>query len=152
MSGELDFRTVIWGVGLVTAWTGFLVGIIRVLIAKMVGNLEKRIDSQAEHWQRAENDLKLLMGDLPTQYQRRDDFLRELEQAESRYQKAVEQVIAILREKVTESERRIQSMQSTIDGYEREFQRRDDAIREYTAINTKLDKLYELILRKVNYE
>ena len=27
------------------------------------------------------------------------------------------------------------------------YQRRDDAIREYTTINVKLDRLYELILR-----
>jgi hypothetical protein len=27
------------------------------------------------------------------------------------------------------------------------YQRRDDAIREYTAINAKLDRLYELMMR-----
>jgi len=30
------------------------------------------------------------------------------------------------------------------------YQRRDDAIREYTAINVKLDRLYELMLRRIN--
>ena len=99
MTGELDFRTLVWGVGLVTAWTGFLVGIIRILIIRMVGGLEKRMELQAEQWSKTDAELKRLMVDLPMHYQRRDD-----------------------------------------------------AIREFTAINTKLDKLYELILRKINHE
>lgn len=32
------------------------------------------------------------------------------------------------------------------------YQRRDDAIREYTVINVKLDRLYELILRENKHE
>jgi hypothetical protein len=32
------------------------------------------------------------------------------------------------------------------------YQRRDDAIREYTVINVKLDRLYELILREGKHE
>ncbi|MBK7352669.1 MAG: hypothetical protein IPI97_08160 [Nitrosomonas sp.] len=142
----LNWQQMTWVAGIVIAWTGFLVGIIRVLISKMVSSLEKRMDSQTNHWEKAERDLHRLMSELPTQYQRRDDFLRELEQAESRYQKAVEQVIAILREKVTDSERRIHALQTAIDGYEREFQRRDDAIREYTAINAKIDRLTEVLI------
>lgn len=142
----LNWQQMTWVAGIVIAWTGFLIGIIRALISKMVSSLEKRMDSQTNHWEKAERDLHLLMSELPTQYQRRDDFLRELEQAESRYQKAVEQVIAILREKVTDSERRIHALQTAIDGYEREFQRRDDAIREYTAINAKIDRLTEVLI------
>lgn len=142
----LNWQQMTWVAGIVIAWTGFFIGILRVLISKMVSSLEKRMDSQTNHWEKAERDLHLLMSELPTQYQRRDDFLRELEQAESRYQKAVEQVIAILREKVTDSERRIHALQTTIDGYEREFQRRDDAIREYTAINAKIDRLTEVLI------
>lgn len=30
-----------------------------------------------------------------------------------------------------------------------EYQRREDSIREYTAINAKLDRLYELVLEKI---
>jgi hypothetical protein len=90
--GDAGWQVFVWGAGLVIAWTGFLVGIIRVLISRMVGNLEKQ-------WQQTDADLKKLMIELPMHYQRRDD-----------------------------------------------------AIREYTAINTKLDKLYELILRKLKNE
>lgn len=32
------------------------------------------------------------------------------------------------------------------------YQRRDDAIREYTVINVKLDRLYELILRENKHD
>jgi len=32
------------------------------------------------------------------------------------------------------------------------YQRREDAIREYTVINVKLDRLYELILKGQNDE
>lgn len=88
-----------WVFGLMIAWTGFLVGIIRVLIGRMVGNLEERMKQQAEQWGKTDADLKRLMVELPMHYQRRDD-----------------------------------------------------AIREYTAINTKLDKMYELILRKLKNE
>lgn len=32
------------------------------------------------------------------------------------------------------------------------YQRREDAIREFTAINTKLDRLYELIARRSSHD
>lgn len=32
------------------------------------------------------------------------------------------------------------------------YQRRDDAIREYTAMNTKLDRIYEILMRLMRKE
>lgn len=96
---DQEVRLLMWGGGLVITWSGFLVGLIRVLISKMVGNLEERLQSQRDQWDKLDADLKRLMIELPMHYQRRDD-----------------------------------------------------AIREYTAINTKLDKMYELILRKLENE
>lgn len=95
MSGEFDWRLIAWVVGLMVTWSGFLIGMIRWLITRMISNLDKRMEEQAKQWQKTDEDMKRLMTDLPLHYQRRDD-----------------------------------------------------AIREYTAIHTKLDRLYELQVRK----
>lgn len=82
-------------IGLLAGWTAFLVGVIRVLIQRMIGSLDRRMDEQVRQWNQTDADLKRLMTDLPLYYQRRDD-----------------------------------------------------AIREYATINSKLDRLYELMVKE----
>jgi hypothetical protein len=75
-------------------------GLMRWFARYMLGELEKRlarIDVVSDEVRRLEGDLKRLMMELPMQYQRRDD-----------------------------------------------------AIREYVAINAKLDRLYELMMEQKN--
>ncbi|MEW5885540.1 MAG: hypothetical protein AB1735_02405 [Pseudomonadota bacterium] len=55
---------------------------------------------------------------------------------------------------VAEIDTRLQRIEDLENRFERlmsdlpvHYQRRDDAIREYTVINVKLDRLYELMLR-----
>lgn len=73
-------------------------GFLRWFARYMLGELEKRlarIDAVSDEVRRLEGDLKRIMIELPMQYQRRDD-----------------------------------------------------AIREYVAINAKLDRLYELMMEQ----
>lgn len=101
-----NWQVVAWIAALLTAWTGFLIGIIKLLIGRMIKNLDERLkinnDDCTEKWMRidvslrqTDADLKRLMTQLPIEYQRRED-----------------------------------------------------SIREYTAINSKLDRLYELLMER----
>ncbi len=68
----------------------------KMLITRVVSELEGRMDGHENKLERLEGDFRKLLADLPSHYQQRED-----------------------------------------------------AIREYTAINTKLDRLYELMLREL---
>lgn len=106
MDITITWTVVAWAIGLMIAWTGFLIGIIKWLIGRMIKNLDERLktnnDDCTEKWMRidvslrqTDADLKRLMTQLPIEYQRRED-----------------------------------------------------SIREYTAINSKLDRLYELLMER----
>ncbi len=77
MDITVTWDMVAWVIGLVMAWTGFLIGIIQWLIKRMAGNLDARLSEQAALWQKTDSDLKKLMVDLPLYYQRREDAIRE---------------------------------------------------------------------------
>jgi len=77
-------------VSLITAWTGFLFGIIRWFINREVANLDgrmqtaERVSSEAKNYAKAaetalsqhrEDYLKFL-GQLPIEYYRREDMIR----------------------------------------------------------------------------
>ncbi len=105
MDITITWAVVAWAAGLMIAWTAFLIGIIKWLIGRMIGNLDDRLkannDQCNQKWmqidlslKQTDADLKRLMTQLPIEYQRRED-----------------------------------------------------SIREYTAINSKLDRLYELMVK-----
>lgn len=48
--------------------------------------------------------------------------------------------------RIDEVERRLERITAEMPQH---YQRRDDAIREYTAINAKLDRLYELLMKAI---
>jgi len=106
MDITITWQVLIWAVGLMTAWTAFLIGIIKWLIGRMIRNLDERLktsnDDCAAKWERIEASLRNTDADL----------------------KSLATRLPI------------------------EYQRREDSIREYTAINSKLDRLYELLMER----
>ena len=87
-----------WMIAVAVAVVMGMGGFFRWFARYMLGELEKRlarIDAVSDEVRRLDGDLKRVMVELPTQYQRRDD-----------------------------------------------------AIREYVAINAKLDRLYELMMEQ----
>lgn len=144
----LDYLLPAFVTGAVTLLGG-LFTIVRWMGARIMTQLEARIaeiGDVARHTAQVDERLQQTLTELPTLYQRREDTLRLLEHAESRYQKAVDHVIAVLRERVQEAERRIAAMEGSVEEGKREYQRRDDAIREYTAMNAKLDRIWETMM------
>jgi len=91
-------------VGLIIAWSGFLVGVIKWLLARMIKGLEEQISASnqdcMDKWLTLENNHK---------------------QLESRFINLLERLPL-------------------------DYQRREDAIREYTVINSKLDRQYGLMV------
>lgn len=106
MDITITWTEVAWAIGLMTAWTGFLVGIIKWLIGRMIRNLDERL--------KANND------DCTAKWMQIDASLKQ-----------------------TDADLKSLAMKLPV-----EYQRREDSIREYTAINSKLDRLYELLMEK----
>ncbi|MDR4518945.1 MAG: hypothetical protein MRK00_16365 [Nitrosomonas sp.] len=88
MEITVTWQMVAWLIGLVSAWTGFLIGIIKLLIGGMIRNLDRRIVVSADEcnakWaqvdaslKRTDADLRRLIAQLPIEYQRREDSIRE---------------------------------------------------------------------------
>lgn len=66
------------------AWSGLLIGIIKTLldrnqahIDKRFSTLEKANEEEARDWQRIERELLELKADLPMEYVRREDAIRQ---------------------------------------------------------------------------
>jgi len=112
---------------------------------RLLSDIEARLGQIAVLGERVQ-EIEQRIGELPVNYQRRDEMVRQIEQVEARYERAVESVISVLRERVQESERRMATMERAMEEGKREYQRRDDAIREYTAMNAKLDRIYDAML------
>jgi len=114
-----------------------------LFIAMLLGGLAKRLLQQVSSMDR---DLQALVADLPLRYQRRDDAIRELEVVDKRYQDAIEKYIDGLRREVRSSTRRIEVLEQQREEDVRTYFLRDDAIREYTAMTAKMDKIYEAVI------
>ncbi|MBF2055094.1 MAG: hypothetical protein IGS03_16720 [Candidatus Sericytochromatia bacterium] len=74
---SLEFQHIAWLIGLLIAWTGLLVGLIRALFKQLVVNLEKGIEDDRKNWHRIDQEFKQLLVRLPLDYQRREDSIRE---------------------------------------------------------------------------
>lgn len=111
----LEFNHVAWISGLVIGWSGMLIGVIRILIGRMVVDIERRMEDVVRQAGRLDGDVKRLMTELPLQYQRREDSVRE----------------------TTQMLVRIDALGGKVDG----FVRRDDYIRDMPLIHAKLDAL-----------
>ncbi|HSW38577.1 MAG TPA: hypothetical protein VLL97_03705 [Acidobacteriota bacterium] len=67
-------------IGLIAAWSGIILGVMRTIITKCVSDLEDKISDVGQigkDYQRIEKALLELRAELPIQYVRREDQLRD---------------------------------------------------------------------------
>lgn len=79
----VDWNLITWALGLLVGWTGFLIGIIKWFLQRMVRDLDKRLEcirkaqqGEVAEWRRIERELLELRADLPMSYVRREDHIR----------------------------------------------------------------------------
>jgi chromosome segregation ATPase len=125
---------------------GVVLGGVFALLKWFAARLLEDIEQRLERIDDVDSRMKSLIADLPLHYQRRDDAIREMAQADERYQRAVEQIIKALRDELSDARRRIDAIERDRDADIRRFQLRDDAIREYTSLNAKIDRIYEVMM------
>ncbi|TCT25917.1 hypothetical protein [Thermomonas haemolytica] len=144
MEGDVMVGAVNWPALL--AIGGALLGGIFALLKWFAGRLLADIEARLIRIDDLESRFERLMAELPLHYQRREDFVREMQQADSRYQRIVESVIEAMREEVALHRRRIEDLEKQRETDVMRYQRRDDAIREYTSLNAKIDRVYEVLV------
>jgi cell division protein FtsB len=137
--GALNMPT---AVAVALAVLGGVFGLLRWFAARLLQDIEQRLARIDE----VDARMKALVANLPLQYQRRDDAIREMAQADERYQRAVEQIIKTLRDELADARRRLDAIERDRDADIRRFQLREDAIREYTSLNAKIDRIYEVMM------
>lgn len=129
----------------VAAVLGGVFGLLRWFAMRFI----QRIDDMANEVSRLDDNLKRLVAEAAT-YQRREDAAREAAAADDRYQRTVERLISTLRDDLGDAKRRVQELEKSREDAIVRYQLRDDAIREYTAMNAKLDRLYEVMMEMKN--
>ncbi len=123
-----------------------VLGGVFALLRWFAGRLLSDIETKLKRIDDIETRFDRLMTELPLHYQRREDAIREMAQADERYQRAVEQIIKTLRDELADARRRIDVIERERDADIRRYQLRDDAIREYTSLNAKIDRIYEVMM------
>jgi chromosome segregation ATPase len=118
------------------------------LLKWFAGRLLSDIEQRLCRIDELERRFERLLAELPLNYQRREDTARELAAADERYQRTVERLITTLRDDLNDSRARIAALEKDRDEAARRYQMRDDAVREFTAINVKIDRIYELLARR----
>ena len=129
----------------VAAVLGGVFGLLRWFAMRFI----QRIDDMANEVSRLDDNLKRLVAEAAT-YQRREDAAREAAAADDRYQRTVERLISTLRDDLGDAKRRVAELEKYREDAIVRYQLRDDAIREYTAMNAKLDRLYEVMMEMKN--
>ena len=129
----------------VAAVLGGVFGLLRWFAMRFI----QRIDDMANEVSRLDDNLKRLVAEAAT-YQRREDAAREAAAADDRYQRTVERLISTLRDDLGDAKRRVAELEKSREDAIVRYQLRDDAIREYTAMNAKLDRLYEVMMEMKN--
>lgn len=123
---------------------GGVFGLLKWFAARLLADIEtklSRVDAM-------EDRIDRILADLPLSYQRREDFVREMKNADDRYHRIVDSVIETMREEISSQRARVEALEKQRESDVIRYQHRDDAIREFTAINAKLDRLYELLARR----
>lgn len=136
----------------VAAVLGGVFGLLKWFAMRLLQDIEvriARIDDLAKEVARVDDDLKRLAAEAAT-YQRREDAAREAAAADDRYQRTVERLISTLRDDLGDAKRRVAELEKSREDAIVRYQLRDDAIREYTAMNAKLDRLYEVMMEMKN--
>lgn len=80
---SLDLKSVSILVAVGLAWSGLLVGIIKILIERAIGGNEKRferiesdLEDEAEKREVLEKEFRSLLADMPLKYVQREDWIR----------------------------------------------------------------------------
>jgi len=83
MTIEINWQAMAWLTGIALAWTGFLIGIIRWLVARMIAHTQERIAAASTAAKGAQDGLQQhreeylkFLGTLPIDYYRREDMIR----------------------------------------------------------------------------
>jgi hypothetical protein len=83
MMVEINWQALAWLTGIALAWTGFLVGVIRWLVGRMVASIQERIaaankaaDESKSGLQQHREEYLSFLGRLPIDYYRREDMIR----------------------------------------------------------------------------
>lgn len=129
----------------VAAVLGGVFGLLRWFAMRFI----QRIDDMETEVARLNDSIKRLAAEAAT-YQRREDAAREAAAADDRYQRTVERLISTLRDDLGDAKRRVAELEKSREDAIVRYQLRDDAIREYTAMNAKLDRLYEVMMEMKN--
>lgn len=140
---EVTWQMLVTGV---VAVLGGVFGLLRWFAMRFI----QRIDDMGNEVSRLDDNLKRLAAEAATTYQRRKDAAREAAAADERYQRTVERLISTLRDDLGDAKRRVAELEKSREDAIARYQLRDDAIREYTAMNAKLDRLYEVIMEIKN--
>ncbi|PIQ25401.1 hypothetical protein COW20_15175 [bacterium (Candidatus Blackallbacteria) CG13_big_fil_rev_8_21_14_2_50_49_14] len=88
MTLTLEWGQVAWASGLAVAWSALLIGVIQRLVSKVFSSFEKKVAEENKQFiaqleanrlelQRVEAEFRKLLVELPIQYQRRDDTIRD---------------------------------------------------------------------------
>lgn len=129
---------------------GGMFALLKWFAARLLADIEARlarIDAVAREVDRVDADLKRLTAELPINYQRRDDAIREMNAANERYQRVLDNFIVALRRDIEDTGARLAAIERARETERMTYYLRDDAIREFSAINMKLDRLYELLAK-----
>ena len=143
LGGFFQTSAMLWLIGALLLALALL---LRWFSVRLLNDLDKRLARYEREALRMDADVQRMLTELPLHYYRREDALREIAQVDERYARAVEQVIHTLRDELGDTRRRMEAIERSREDDVRRYQMRDDAIREYTAINAKLDRLYEVII------
>lgn len=110
----LSWPQILWASGIFLAWNGFLLAIIKWLLARVISNIDSKIESLAKSMctpescgelKRVARDVMETRLELPVSYVRREDALRESTVALARMDAlAVAQQQFALREELIRSE------------------------------------------------
>lgn len=126
----LTWPQIIWASGIFLAWNGFLLAIIKWLLARVISNIESKIEGLAksmcspercDELKRVSKEMTDTRVELPMLYFRREDAIRENTVAQAR----IEQIAMA----------------------QQQFVLRDDLIRDMTVIHAKFDTLSDRVQR-----
>lgn len=80
----MDLQLVGIVITVILAWSGLLIGIIKWLLDRYQSHIDRRFTAletanaaEVREWQRIERELLELKADLPTEYVRREDNIRQ---------------------------------------------------------------------------
>lgn len=140
-------------VAVVASVLGGFFALLKWFAARLLADIDARLarmDVLDSELHTVDEDLKHLVAEMPLHYQRREDAIREAAQLDERYERLVKGFIDAMQRDLQDTRARVSEIEKAREQERSLFQMRDDAIREYTAMNAKLDRIYEIMLEVKN--